>query len=226
MALVVAHRGASALNPPGNTLEAFASARELGADWVELDVHALSDGGLVVHHDPVLPDGRSLHEICAVDLPVWVPLLDASIATCESMGVNVEIKADGPQALRHALIADTVALLLSLGDPDRFLITSFDGGILASVRAMAPTLRTGFLTSSDPMVDGMLDEIAAAGHGAVNPWHPVVTQEMVEAAHLRGLTVNVWTVDDPVRIRQLAEFGVDAIITNVPDQCRRALSEE
>jgi glycerophosphoryl diester phosphodiesterase len=226
MALVVAHRGASALHPPGNTLEAFLAAHELGADWVELDVHALGDGGLVVHHDPVLPDGRALHDMVTAELPNWVPLLDASIAACEHMGVNVEIKADGPLALREALIADTVGMLVNFNDPDRFLITSFDSGIIAAVRALAPTLRTGFLTAGDPLAGAMLDDVAGAGHVAVNPWHPVVTQETVDAAHARGLTVNVWTVDDPARISQLAAFGVDAIITNLPDICRQVLSGE
>ena len=56
--LVVAHRGASAAHPPGNTVAAFAAAVALGADWVELDVRLTADGALVVHHDPDLPDGR------------------------------------------------------------------------------------------------------------------------------------------------------------------------
>jgi glycerophosphoryl diester phosphodiesterase len=38
--------------------------------------------------------------------------------------------------------------------------------------------------------------------------------------------VNVWTVDDPERMRALAEMGVDAIITNVPSLCRAVLSEK
>jgi glycerophosphoryl diester phosphodiesterase len=225
MTLVVAHRGASALHPPGNTLEAFTAAHLLGADWVELDVHALADGGLVVHHDPVLPDGRALHEIGAGDLPEWVPLLDAVLVACGPMGVNVEIKSDGPLELRDGLVADTVAMLLGLGDTDRFLITSFDGSIIDAVRGLAPQLRTGFLTMEDPLVDGMLDRVVAGGHVAVNPWNGRVTAEVVDSAHALGLAVNVWTVDDPDRMRELLGFGVDAIITNQPDRCRSVLSE-
>lgn len=226
MSLVVAHRGASAQHPPGNTLAAFAAARELGADWVELDVHALADGGLVVHHDPTLPDRRALHEISTDELPQWVPLLEASLAACEPMGVNVEIKPDGPVELRAALVADTVDLLLRLGPPERFLITSFDWEIITAARDRAPQLPTGLLTTEDPMIDGLLDRVAAAGHCAVNPWNGRVTPSMVEAAHELGLAVNVWTVDDPVRFVELATMGVDAIITNVPDRCRAVLSGE
>ena len=55
--LVIAHRGASA-ELPENTLPAFERAIELGADFVELDVHANAAGELVVSHDPP-PIGRS-----------------------------------------------------------------------------------------------------------------------------------------------------------------------
>ena len=48
--LVIAHRGASA-ELPENTLPAFVRAIELGADFVEFDVHPRRDGALVVSHD-------------------------------------------------------------------------------------------------------------------------------------------------------------------------------
>lgn len=40
---VTAHRGASVLYPE-NTMAAFAGAKELGADWIELDVQQSHDG--------------------------------------------------------------------------------------------------------------------------------------------------------------------------------------
>src|SRR5207249_7146490 len=49
-ALVIAHRGASARELE-NSLAAFRAAGPLGADAVELDIHATADGTLVVHHD-------------------------------------------------------------------------------------------------------------------------------------------------------------------------------
>ena len=55
-----------------------------------------------------------------------------------------------------------------------------------------------------------------AGHVAIHPYHRGVTRRMVDQAHEVGLAVNVWTVDDPIRMRSLARIGVDALITNVP----------
>ena len=48
--LLYAHRGASR-ECPENTLPAFERALELGADVLELDVHATRDGVFVVSHD-------------------------------------------------------------------------------------------------------------------------------------------------------------------------------
>jgi glycerophosphoryl diester phosphodiesterase len=39
----------------------------------------------------------------------------------------------------------------------------------------------------------------------------------MELARHAGLEVNVWTVNDPDRIRELMALGVDAIIADVPD---------
>src|SRR5688572_25175612 len=51
---IIAHRGASA-HDTENSLAAYRRAIALGADGIELDVHATRDGHLVVHHDPALP---------------------------------------------------------------------------------------------------------------------------------------------------------------------------
>ena len=49
----ISHRGAHQTLPE-NSIPAFLRAIELGADAIELDVHATSDGVVVVHHDPVV----------------------------------------------------------------------------------------------------------------------------------------------------------------------------
>lgn len=47
---IIGHRGASAYAPE-NTFAAFEKARELGADFIELDVQLTKDGKLAVIHD-------------------------------------------------------------------------------------------------------------------------------------------------------------------------------
>ena len=95
MTLVVAHRGASAVHAE-NTIPAFVAAREMGADWVELDVRLTADGVPVVHHDPVLTDGRVIRSLSVGDLPDELPTLEAAIESCAPLGVNIEIKSTPP----------------------------------------------------------------------------------------------------------------------------------
>ena len=64
MVLVIAHRGAPRLARE-NTVESFRAAVATGAGGIELDVRRTADGALVVHHDAVLDDGRTI-----VDVPV------------------------------------------------------------------------------------------------------------------------------------------------------------
>ena len=121
-------------------------------------------------------------------------------------------------------MAAVVALLQRSGSPERFLVTSFAWELVDRVRALAPELPTGLLAfdlASGP------DPVAAAvagGHRAVNPWDPFVDEAFVARAHAAGVEVNTWTVDDPERIAALGDLGVDAVITNVPDVARAALS--
>ena len=100
------------------------------------------------------------------------------------------------------------------------LISSFRFPTIDAIRAANPDVRTGFLLALPPLsplrLTAMILRTAAAGHVAIHPHHRGVTRRMVDQAHEVGLAVNVWTVDDPNRMRSLARIGVDALITNVP----------
>jgi glycerophosphoryl diester phosphodiesterase len=45
----------------------------------------------------------------------------------------------------------------------------------------------------------------------------VVTRHLVSAVQRAGAQVHVWTIDDPQRMRELLDLGVDAIVTNRAD---------
>ena len=226
MTVVTAHRGASAAHPPGNTLVAFTGARIQGADWVELDVRITADGALVVHHDDHLADGSVIAELAAGDLPEWVPTLAAALDACAPMGVNVEIKADRPPAATPAgdrLVADTVALLLAAPPPGGLVVSCFDWSVADRIAREAPAIPTALLAFDLANGPDIIEAAVAAGHRAVNPWDPFVTSEFVDRAHVAGVEVHSWTVDDPERMAVLVAMGVDGIITNVPDVARSVL---
>src|SRR6478735_1945839 len=148
--LVLGHRGASHVRPE-NTLAAFAKARELGADGVELDVRRSADDRLVVHHDPRLPDGRVIRDTRAADLPGHVPLLDAALDAAVGMFVNTEIKndPDAPDFDASEWVAyRTCAGLARRGGGPRWLISSFRLATVATCKAALPSVRTAWLVET------------------------------------------------------------------------------
>lgn len=53
----------------------------------------------------------------------------------------------------------------------------------------------------------------------------VVTRRFVEAAHRRGVRVDVWTINEPREMRRLLDLGVDTIMTDRPGELARVLGE-
>jgi glycerophosphoryl diester phosphodiesterase len=226
--LVIAHRGASAAFPE-NTLAAFAGAIAQGADGVELDVRRTADRRLAIAHDDVLADGRVLVETAGADLPEGITELATALDVCAPLAiVNIEIKNwpdDRDFDPREQLAASVVALLDARGELDdgRNLISCFHLPTVDRVHELAPGLATAWLLGLVEDAGELIDKAAARGHVAVHPHHVFVDEDFVSRAHAAGLAVNTWTCDDPDRIRSLAEIGVDAVVTNVPDVALRAL---
>jgi glycerophosphoryl diester phosphodiesterase len=52
-----------------------------------------------------------------------------------------------------------------------------------------------------------------------------VSSDSIKLAQELGLSVNVWTVNEPGRMRELIVMGVDGIITDYPDRLRLVLTE-
>jgi len=227
---VIAHRGASAAAPE-NSLKAFRLAGEMGADWVELDIHLTADEQIVVIHDATYPDGRLAWHTPADDRPPGICLLAEALEVCASahMSVNIEIKAlpGEPDADSGPRLVEV--LLAFLGDParanhspDQLLITSFWPPTIDDVRSNS-VIPTGWLTLDTTEPTMSAERLRTKGHVAINPWDPLITPELVTAAHASGLTINAWTVNDPGRMQELAQWGVDGIITDAPDVARAAL---
>ncbi len=190
----------------------------MGADGVELDVRRTSDGELVVHHDPHLADGRIIIETARAEMPAHVPGLDQALDACAGMWVNLEIKNDAtePDFDPADEIADaTMALLARRGEPERWLMSSFRIETMDRCRSLAPHIRTAWLTSIVP--DDVVAILQAKGHSALHPWVRLLGRHVIEQCHAADIAVNTWTCDDPDRMRELIQWGIDGICTNVPD---------
>ncbi len=222
MTAVYAHRGCTE-GFTENTLDAFAEARRLGADGVELDVRLTADGALAVHHDAEIPGLGVIAALGVADLPAYVPLLPDVLAVCDGMVVNVEIK-NAPQDPgwdpTEAVAALTAASIGEAGWTDRVIVSSFQPATLLAVQAADGRLALGALWGFAAEPGAALAEATAAGFRAVHPFVTSVGRELVAEAHSAGLAVNVWTVNAPDDLRAMVELGVDTVIT---DRLRAAL---
>lgn len=191
--LVIAHRGAS-FELPENTLAAFERAIELGADFVELDVHAAPDGRLVVCHDP--PRGGE-------------PRLEEAVDLCAGrIGIMCELKSPW-RYRRHDVVARVERVL-----PDDAVVISFEPRALQQVRGLRRLQHVG---------GGVSISRAARYAWAVGLWDPRVRPRAIELARSLGLKTTVYTVNDDERMRELAALGVDGIFTDRPELLRATL---
>ncbi|MCZ7524998.1 MAG: glycerophosphodiester phosphodiesterase [Acidimicrobiia bacterium] len=230
--LVLAHRGACR-EAPENTLEAFRIARAVGADGVELDVRRTAEGALVVHHDAEAVGLGALHERSLDELRAArpeIPTLEEALDELAGLLVNVEIKnlpGDADFDEHDGVARAVVELLHGRDGRDRVLVSSFNLGTVDRVHALGPEVATGWLTllGLDPL--DAVPVAAGRGHRALHPddrsLPGPVLGAVVERAHGLGLSVHVWTVDDPERVRELSAAGIDAVITNEPAGALRVL---
>jgi len=224
--LNIGHRGASR-DFPENTIAAFRAAIDAGAQMCELDVQLTGDGAVVVIHDDTVDrttDGRgavaqlSLAHLKRLDAGRGerIPTLDEVFAaTAGKCGLNIELKA--------GKVEREVADLMRKWDAvDTSMVSSFDWDKLAAIHEIDSGLRIGVLEEKNALA--MLEKAAQLQAYAINPRFDIVTPELCDDAHSRGLKVLVWTVDTPEAMRLQIGYGVDGIMTNYPARLREVLA--
>lgn len=233
--LVAAHRG-GALLWPENSLTAFRGALALGVDSLELDVHLTRDGEVVVLHDPTLErttTGRgAVRELAGAELAGItvkgttepLPRLGDVLALLKPSraGLLLEIKV-GVNRARYAGIEEKVlAPLGAAGLLARTTIMAFEWDALERLRALSPAVRlTGLLSPRGAEriggVRAAVERLRAIGANDLGIERTLLSPETVAAARAAGLTIGVWTVNDPEELRRTLAVGVDYVTTDRPD---------
>lgn len=188
-----------------------------------------------------------------IRMPTLVEVFDlARRAANPTVRFNLEIKTN-PEKPELTLppedfAARVVAVIRAQGMAARVSIQSFDWRSLQAVQQIAPEIATAYLSADQrwlsnlqpgvagpsPWLAGLdIDDfdgstpraVEAAGGAIWSPYHHEVDRAAIELAHDLGLQVNVWTVNEVERMRELIALGVDGIITDYPDRLRRLLLE-
>lgn len=218
----VAHRGLH-VDAPENSIAAFRLAVEVGAEAIELDVHATRDGHVVVHHDFVLrrhrpTDAQRISDLDSNDLQSF-PLADGSpipslaeilAGVPAAIDLYIEVKPPGIERM-------VVDCLLSSPFPvERCAIHSFDHRIARNARNICPRVAAGILQVGYPIdAPQMLSDADARDFW--QQWE-FVDAEIVERVHASGRRVVAWTCNDASGWAHLAALGVDAVCTDAVDE--------
>jgi glycerophosphoryl diester phosphodiesterase len=165
---------------------------------------------------------------------------------------NVETKLS-PLAADETVDPETfaatlVAALRETGLATRAAIQSFDWRTLKVAQRIAPEIPTVCLTlgrgagdnlqlgrpGKSPWLAGLdADDFVSvprlvreAGCKIWSPFFRDTTRESIVEARLLGLTVAVWTVNEPADMALMLDHGVDSIITDYPDRLRMVMDQK
>jgi len=241
---VTAHRGNS-VEFPENTLAAFRSGIELGADWLELDIFRTADGKLVVSHDRTTDrvGDRSLDvvestyaELLAVDVatefrrrnrksvdecpPARIPLLEdvlRLVMTQRRTRVSIQPKMD--------CVADAVALVRKL-KAERWV--GFNDGSLefmAEVKRLAPEIPVFWDRGAKTDIDADIRVAKQHGFESLVLHFSGVSSEKVRKIREAGLECGAWTVNDRATMTRLLDAGVHRLYTDDPRTLLGQISE-
>jgi glycerophosphoryl diester phosphodiesterase len=243
---MLAHRGGGTLAPE-NTLAAFDVGFAYGYRAAEFDTVLSADEIPVLLHDATLErttNGsgsvatKTAAQLVDLDAGSWfdarfaqvrLPTLLQALQHCWDRGIwlNVEIKpAPGKEARTGAVVAQTIAGFCAdkrLIDPARSLwfsplLSSFAPEALAAARSTAPDLRRGLLFGRVPR--NWQSSLHALDAFSLHCDHRKLTRALAQEIRQSGAGLLCYTVNDPARVRELREWGVDALCTDRIDLIR------
>jgi glycerophosphoryl diester phosphodiesterase len=245
---IVAHRGESA-SAPENTLASIRMAWEGGADAVEFDVHLTKDGQAIVIHDKdtkrttgikKVVKQSTLEELRKLDAGSWkdtrwsserLPTLDEALAATPQKGrCFIEIKV-GPESI--PAVSKAIA---DAGKPrEQFAIISFNAATIAEAKRQMPDIEAYWLCGFDrdkktgkwrPSIEEVIKKAKSINADGVDlAAKGLLDQDAVKRIHDEGLKLYVYTVNNPDRARQLADWGVDGITTDKASWLKAKLAQ-
>jgi glycerophosphoryl diester phosphodiesterase len=205
----IGHGGASAL-APGNTLESFDAALEIGVDMVEFDVRAWR-GELVLAH--TMLDARRGRSV-----PLNDALAHLSSTRFDSVGLNVDVKQTGCEyALIEALRRHRLL--------ERALLSSQIPAVLDALGELEANVRIGisiggrvarFSHRWGDWREHVLHGLATRRWDALMAQHRLIDDGLLGQVAARGGLLYAWTVNERQAIEALQRLGVHGITTADP----------
>lgn len=220
---VVAHRGAwKGYGYHQNSRHSLRKAIELGCEASEFDAWLTKDKYIAINHDYEY-DGMIVELSKLADMRRVILEQGEVMATLDEYldiirGQNrtrlvLELKSMPTNKIGLELADAAVAMVHKMGAQAWVDYISFDYEVLKRVRALDPTAHIAYLGAVVPM-----DQQKIEGMNGID-YHFSQFDNMprlYDRARMLGLTINVWTVNDPKIMERMLDMGVDFITTDEP----------
>jgi glycerophosphoryl diester phosphodiesterase len=166
-----------------------------------------------------------------------IPTFEEALRAHPGARFNIEIKSDDPESVTATVDVvvrqrrEALTLLTAAEEPlmrrlrqhlDRRNLRLAQGASTADVLAVIRSCTDG----TPPDTPSLALQIPSEFGG-----RPLVTRELVKHAHLHGIQIHVWTVNEANEMDALLDLGVDGLVTDYPGRLvaliaeRRARSE-
>ncbi len=222
--IIIAHRGASGTSPE-NTLLAFRTALDAGAEWFELDVQLVEDE-LVVFHDDKLErttNGKgfladiTLSELRQLDAGKGekIPLLHEVLSLARGRAqVNIELKGAGTGVATTGLLKKLFEQKQLL--PSDVLASSLRLEELHKFQQLMPQVRRAPIYEVLP--NDLRTELRRFDCWSVHMHKSLITDRVIEITRHQGCRVFAWTVNKVAEAEALITLGAAGFFTDYPER--------
>lgn len=236
---ILAHRGLlTEHSPHENTIAAFEAALAAGADIIETDVRATSDGIALVFHDPDL--SRFTGEKTRIDRHPHALLEDRLAAVGVQLHSLEEVLLAFPTArfnidVKDIRAASAVAEVINRNSAaNRVLITSFrKRRRIAALRSISNSVQSS-ASATELLAIYLLIKLGLGRHLRVFFGSLTALQiprssgplrfdtiRFIRAVQEAGLQVHYWTINSSEEMRELLDLGANGLVT---DRCDLAVN--
>lgn len=236
--LVIGHRGNSS-SAPANTIESMRQAIELGVDMIELDVRMSKDGiPVLIHNDTVdeTTNGRgavssfTLAQLKELDAGSWkdkryanekIPTLAEALEFAKGkVYLSLDLKDESVivqmiNDIHNANMSDSI-VICGCHEPQAKQIWDVDKNITVLFNTDSHLEEKAKQEDKSEFINQYIYRACRERFSVLNVSYKFVNEELVYKAHLRGLSVWAWTVDNIDDMIRLIDLGVDAIYSNYP----------
>lgn len=242
---VTAHRGDS-IRYPENTIPAFRSGIDVGADWLELDIFRTRDGHLVVTHD------RTTGRVAERDLVV----ADSTLEELHQLDVASQLRKSRQLSLeecppeRMPLMEEVLTLVMWQNRtrvsiqpkvdcvPDAIAVVrrlkaekwvGFNDGnlkLMSQVKELAPEIPVFWDRPHNSNLEEDLRIAKERGFEALILNQRGITPEKIQQIKAAGLESGAWTVNDPAVMKTFLDYGIDRIYTDDPAILLKLISDQ